>query len=261
MIGIEREPINAQFAPKDRELIDKFERGLSSSQPYLFNLADQLVADFPARQWDALFVDDTNARLPARFLRKALEDYSGRTLPMYFIQSGKLARARVPREKYLQYMNFIADNLPSKDRSLIISESAGTLATANFLLELTRAKFSEVDFAVVALNSSKISPSANAYIGGYGKDVSRTVGETFEGAKEKSIFYFGRSLPGFVRRKTKRIFPEIVTDSTQKMTGVKASDSPYVAASRDINSAQLSSYFRERMDVLAREYFQRRKSL
>ena len=240
---------------------------LLSSKPYLFNLADQLVTHFPERQWDALFVDDTNARLPARFLRKVLEDSSSRSLPMYFVQSGRLARGRVPKEKYFEYMHFIAGSLPpkkldfSQKRALVVSESAGTFETAKFLLDITSAEFDETDFAIVASRSSAINLDTNVYIGIYGKEITRIIGQTFEGAKEKSLFYFGRKiLPPSVRLKITRRFPQIVTESTQKMTGVKGSNNPYVAASRTENSARLAHLFRSRMNLLAQEYFMRKKA-
>lgn len=270
MIAAERKPadlvngigheIETQFNTREKKLINDFEKGLLLSKPYLFNLADQLVTHYPQRNWNVLIIDDISARLPARFVRKVLETSFGLSLPMYFIQAGYLARQRVPKKQYSQYMHFIASNLASDSRPLVISESAGTFATAKFLLELVASEFHEVDFAVVVSKSVGDNLAANVYVGNEGQDAGRAIYNTFEGGKEKSVFHLGRILPLLVKRIITRRFPQTITISTQKLTGVKRSNDPYVAASRDEDSGQLVHYFRKRMDSLAAEYFLQKKS-
>lgn len=252
---------SVEFGKKEKRLIDQFETGLISSKPYLFGLADKLIQHYPERKWDILIVDDKGARLPSRFIRKVLEGYVGIPISTYFIQSGNLARRRVGTEKYLDYVHYIAYDSNPSTRPLVITESTDTFKTADFIGQLLSNKFHEVDLAAVSWQPANNNWFKNVYMGGEGQRVARAIYNTFEGGKKKSIFHLGRLiLPINLRRKIAKRFPHTVTESTHRLTGLKDSNDPYVAASRDTQGKALVSYFYRRMNLLAEEYLDHRHS-
>lgn len=238
-----------QFSSKEEMLIGKFEEGLLFSKPYLFSLADKLIRHYPERKWDILIVDDLGARLPARFIRKVLEGYQGKTIPTYFIQAGRSARHRVKQEQYSEHIDSIVANSPKSSRPLVVSESAISFTTANFLGELLNPKFEQVDFAIVA--SRYRHPAENIFIGGEGYNIIQDTYNTFEGGEKKGLFFHlaRKALPRFVKGAIIISFPNIFF-STNELAGLKESNNPYAAS----NNKQNVSYFYKRMNLLAQEY-------
>lgn len=211
----------------------KFDAGIEASRNLLFNLASQVVENYPHRGWHLLIGDDTSGRLVTRFVRKVLvlQDIN---LPIVYLCSSQETRKKVSEHEYAEYLRQVATYYGHPKRVLFVTETLGTGRTASFMNKLLERQFPEVDFAFLA--SHYIPPPRigvkHVYIGGLGKEAGDLVYQTFENAIETDLKKASRSefIRQFVPERFKpwvfRRFPIPRTSVSYPLTNLVPAEKP-----------------------------------
>ena len=265
-----RNPESKQHKPslsrEEAYLAANFAAGLEKTRPYLFNLADQVLEAYPERQWGAIFVDDNNGRLPARFIRQILLQHNI-NLPMRFINGGRQARKNTSTQDYEDYIEAISQGL-SYERVLLITEQTSRFEASSAIARPLLSRFGEIDLASLNQATEEIEPPeifSKTFFGSSGPEATTNVNLTFESidileniqGKKKRLIH--RFLPLAVRAEVwRRKQMHVDHGTTYPLTNLDQrlveESSPMARRSTETKFRLLAAHCFAQMNRLALEY-------
>lgn len=192
--------------PAPKEIQHSFAHNFEQAKPYLFRLAERVLAAYPDRKWELLVSDETSGVLPARFIHGVLATRNIELL-LKPICGSHTAQRVLPPASYDHYADVLANSEGEPNKVLVVTESAGTGDSMRFLDSHLRRRFSMVDFAVVAAHyRNPPDISGKIYLGGHSARASRAVYRTFErvggkSAKDVIVGLAQVTIPSFLRSK------------------------------------------------------------
>jgi hypothetical protein len=169
--------ITAPLSPGQSGL-QNLEDRLPEVEPYLFNLADQVLDDVQHADWNLLVGDDTSGRLPTYFIRRVLAE-NGYDVPTRFVAGSKVLHEELGSDSYRDYFGWMVHSLgQSSTRALIVTESTSSGKTMNLLTSCLAPYVEAIDTAAVA--NYYVDKYKTTYAGGSGKDAGFRVFHAFE---------------------------------------------------------------------------------